>query len=212
MVARFYTIDPKAETFHVQSPYVYAANNPIRYVDINGKGPGTPSIVRFWEHQNKYRSNDKLAADLASISGVGLTLFSGGAILGTSAAVAEGAKESLLLLGLSDEIGLFISTKYPNLAGAIASGATAWFLSTGETSPEEPHGKYNALIKIFTSLLKNIIPEVAKELNQTEDNQQEDQNIDKSDKNINSEDKKTNMEENKNENEKVDDKDKEEKK
>jgi len=208
VLARFHTLDPKTENYYSWTPFLYAGNNPIRYIDVNGEGPGTPSIVRFWEHQNKYRSNDKLAKDLASISGVGLTLFSGAALLGTSTAVAEGAKESLLLLGLSDDIGLLVSTKYPNLAGAIASGATAWFLSAGETSPEEPHGKYNALIKMFTSLVKNVIPEVAEEFSQTQNNRQEDQKNDKSKRNINTEEIRNNSEEKNKEDEKEKENDK----
>jgi RHS repeat-associated protein len=176
VVARFHTVDPKAEKYNTWSPYIYAADNPIKYIDINGEGPGYPAIARFWEHQNKYRSNDKLAKDLASISGVGLSIFGGGALLGTSAVVAEGAKESLLLLSISDEIGLYISTKYPNLVGAFASGATAWFLSAGDTAPEEPHGKYNAIVKLFTSILKNLVPEAIDEFDNSkkvEDQSQE---------------------------------------
>lgn len=38
-LARFHTVDPKAEEFGFQSPYAYAANNPILYIDENGENP-----------------------------------------------------------------------------------------------------------------------------------------------------------------------------
>jgi RHS repeat-associated protein len=41
-VGRFFNVDPLADTFHIQSPYVYAVNNPIRFIEINGEGPGDP--------------------------------------------------------------------------------------------------------------------------------------------------------------------------
>ena len=39
-IIRFHTIDRLAEKFSFQSPYCYAANSPIRYIDVNGLGPG----------------------------------------------------------------------------------------------------------------------------------------------------------------------------
>jgi len=39
-IARFHTIDPLTEMFTQQSPYVYAANNPVRYVDVLGMYAG----------------------------------------------------------------------------------------------------------------------------------------------------------------------------
>ena len=39
-LGRFHVIDPKAESFFFQSPYLYADNNPILYIDVNGENAG----------------------------------------------------------------------------------------------------------------------------------------------------------------------------
>ncbi len=38
-IARFHSVDPLAEKYFYQSPFTYAVNNPIRYIDFLGMGP-----------------------------------------------------------------------------------------------------------------------------------------------------------------------------
>ena len=41
-LSRFHILDPMAETYSFQSPFAYAANNPIKFIDVNGMSPGNP--------------------------------------------------------------------------------------------------------------------------------------------------------------------------
>lgn len=41
-IGRFFNLDPKANVYNNLSPFVYAANDPIRLVDKNGEGPEDP--------------------------------------------------------------------------------------------------------------------------------------------------------------------------
>ncbi len=39
-LGRFFALDPRIKDFPYWSPYLFAANNPIRFIDVNGEGPG----------------------------------------------------------------------------------------------------------------------------------------------------------------------------
>ncbi len=44
-LARFHNLDPKAENYSFHSPFVYGANNPIKYIDKNGESPYLPFLT-----------------------------------------------------------------------------------------------------------------------------------------------------------------------
>ena len=45
-VGRFTGVDPLAPKYSFQTPYAYAANNPLRFIDFMGLGPGDPPTKR----------------------------------------------------------------------------------------------------------------------------------------------------------------------
>ena len=55
-IARFTTTDPLAEDYSFQSPYAYAANNPIKFIDFMGLGPDD-FIVRGTSEQKSALSD-----------------------------------------------------------------------------------------------------------------------------------------------------------
>lgn len=45
IISRWYSLDPLMAKFPSISPYVYAANNPIRFIDVAGKWPGDANLM-----------------------------------------------------------------------------------------------------------------------------------------------------------------------
>ena len=54
-ICRFSTIDPKAEEYNFQTPYAYAANDPIKHIDQNGENPIVGALVWGYRAYRAYR-------------------------------------------------------------------------------------------------------------------------------------------------------------
>jgi RHS repeat-associated protein len=109
-LGRFHTIDPLAEKFPWQSTYVYADNNPIRYIDVNGMAGGDPPYM--------------YATEGAAINGK--------AIYNAFNNLPQDAKRTIngavkIVFGLAQFLGgaVFATVSSPTVVGGIAGGATA---------------------------------------------------------------------------------------
>lgn len=72
-IGRFFTQDRFAFKYHSLTPYQYAANNPILFVDVNGDSLNVADIKA-----NNSKANDALIADFQAQTGLSLTVDEGG--------------------------------------------------------------------------------------------------------------------------------------
>ena len=59
-IGRFFNLDPAIDNYKSPSPYTYGANNPIRFIDIQGLGPGDRIVKATSLEGKKYSQDPKL--------------------------------------------------------------------------------------------------------------------------------------------------------
>lgn len=126
-LGRFHTQDPLAEDYSFQSQYVYAANNPIMFIDYLGLAPGDPEKVGVL----KVNRTARIVAGTPATGGIGPSFsitstaaldlnenragfhltFGGGIGIGAGAGLSVGAEYMPVgnpsdLLGAGSEVGI----------------------------------------------------------------------------------------------------------
>jgi RHS repeat-associated protein len=64
---KFLSIDPRWKEFPANSPFCYAANNPVRLVDVEGEGPGDPIFSFGFKSDFSFKATTSLGI-FASVS------------------------------------------------------------------------------------------------------------------------------------------------
>jgi RHS repeat-associated protein len=66
-LGRFLSIDPIANKYPFQSPYVFAANNPIALIDVKGMGPGDPLEHKVVKGDNLTKLSKKYGVSIQDL-------------------------------------------------------------------------------------------------------------------------------------------------
>jgi len=80
VIGRFTTQDAYAEKYASLTPYQYGANNPIKYIDINGDSINVALIQRF-DKENGTNYLGTIMNDLSAISGMAFSITSSGQLV-----------------------------------------------------------------------------------------------------------------------------------
>ena len=114
-LGRWHVVDADAETYYTQSPYTYALNNPIRYLDPNGRGPLDWLDRNVWIPFKDPLSELDTTRTLKVVGGAALAVGTGGQSLWFQGAA---------LLLASDQVssGILGTESYVSQAGTAACG------------------------------------------------------------------------------------------
>lgn len=134
-VARFLSLDPRMKEFPHFSPYLFAANNPIKFIDVNGEGPakgpfsdaGRVSETQFGIKVLRVTTSDRVAMNVYASFVLSATGPVGAAVgvgkSGYDAFNGGNAEKQKFATDYGRELTLYSVEKYGTQAGsALAKG------------------------------------------------------------------------------------------
>ncbi|NII26636.1 hypothetical protein HB364_16220 [Pseudoflavitalea sp. X16] len=69
-VGRFLSVDPLTQEYPWYTPYQYAGNKPIKFIDLDGAEEGDNSIEKYWENQPKIDMTKASSATSHNAAGI----------------------------------------------------------------------------------------------------------------------------------------------
>jgi len=158
-IARFHTLDPLTEDYSFQSPFVYAGNNPVRYIDWNGLGPldririaysnlGTP-------YKKEYTSYLRTANSAKALQYMDCSELVSRVLAGDGITNGVQWKNTSLLVDFFSNKEVFIKSNTPE-----AGDIFAW---VGHTGIVESYDSESKMVTIIHATEYNNISEVVRE-------------------------------------------------
>ena len=125
-LGRFTTVDPMAEKYYSISPYVYVANNPLKYIDLRGDSISVVDLYAQDKQGNLINPNQVKAFEFLASTKEGKSLLANYAAKGQTVAGITFNKEGKFH---EEGINILFGTK---VSSQISSGSTSFTLD--ETS------------------------------------------------------------------------------